>query len=131
MQLASFCFTWVHIQYLNFNFMTCSNYSNASSLILQIHFKMRNLPIYSQLHQCISKFKNKLKITPIILWFLFVVGFFFLLLFCVISFFVKEQKVLMRNHPKNFIFVWFNVLNSNCPFGFQVYRITDVNHYNL
>lgn len=68
-------------------------------------------------------FKNKLKITSNILCFIFL-----LLLFCLASFFVK---VFMRNRHKNVIFVWFNVLNSSCPFGFQVYHSTEVNHYNL
>lgn len=121
LQLASFCFTWVCIQYLNFNFMSHSNYSNSSSLTLQINFKMKKIPIYSQFHQCSSKFKNKLKIAPIFLWFIFL-----LVLFC-----VKEQNVLRRNHLKNFTFVWFNVINSNFLFGFHAYHITEVNHYNL
>lgn len=126
LQLASFCFTWVCIQYLNFNFIVHSNYFRSSSLILQIIFKMQICQYTLDFIQCISKFKYKLKITPIILWFSFL-----LLLFCVVSFFVKEQKVLMRNHLKNLILEWFNVFNSICPFSFVVYHITDVNHYNL
>jgi len=44
---------------------------------------------------------------------LFLCFIFLLLLFYVLSFIVKQQKVLMRSYHKSYRLVWFKVLNSN------------------